>query len=268
MPQNSLAEKGEWSLLAEELNFRLEGVLRGSDEEYGDFEGPLNLILQLISKNKIEIRDIKIAEITDQYIEYLECMKKLDLEVASEFVRMAAHLLYIKTKTLLARDEEQVSELEELMSSLESLKRKELYLRLKAACELLRPLETANLGMFTKPRELLPREGYNYSHTPEELIYALGAVFERPGGEIPPVIVRIPSRINYPTERKAEQLIELMRRRRQLRLVEVFRDNGSRSELVATFLAVLELCRSGKLLITGAGEECVMSYYGSAEAEE
>ena len=101
----------------ENPSFFLEGVVREKNE-LSDFEGPLSLILMLLSKNKIEIRDIKISDILDQYLEYLEKMQSMDLEVASEFVQMASHLLYIKTRTLLAGDEE-VSELELLMSSLE-----------------------------------------------------------------------------------------------------------------------------------------------------
>ena len=98
--------------------------------ELQDFSGPLSLILMLLSKNKIEIRDIKIAEILDQYLEYLDEMEKMDLEIASEFVQMASHLLYIKTRTLLAGEEE-VSELEELMSSLEQLKCRDVFAALQ-----------------------------------------------------------------------------------------------------------------------------------------
>ena len=93
----------------ENPSFYLEGVVREKNE-LQDFEGPLSLILMLLSKNKIEIRDIKISDILDQYLEYLDQMQKLDLEIASEFVQMASHLLYIKTKTLLTQEEE-VSEL-------------------------------------------------------------------------------------------------------------------------------------------------------------
>ena len=82
-----------------------------------DFEGPLNLILMLLSKNKIEIRDIKISDILDQYLDYLAQMESMDLEIASEFIQMASHLLYIKTKTLLSTEDE-VSELEMLIASL------------------------------------------------------------------------------------------------------------------------------------------------------
>ena len=100
----------------ENPSFYLEGVVREKNE-LQDFEGPLSLILMLLSKNKIEIRDIKISEILDQYLEYLDQMQQLDLEIASEFVQMASHLLYIKTKTLLTQEEE-VSELEVLIASL------------------------------------------------------------------------------------------------------------------------------------------------------
>ena len=99
----------------ENPNFYLEGVVHDKDEMQ-DFEGPLSLILQLLSKNKIEIRDISISDILDQYLAWLQAAQSMDLEIASEFVQMASQLLYIKTRTLLASDEEEVSELELLMS--------------------------------------------------------------------------------------------------------------------------------------------------------
>ena len=79
--------------------YKLEKVVQGK-EELQDFEGPLDLILFLLSKNKIEIQDIPIALILDQYLAYLDRRKEMDLEVASEFVTMAAHLMYIKTRML------------------------------------------------------------------------------------------------------------------------------------------------------------------------
>ncbi len=107
----------------ENPNFYLEGVIHDKDEMQ-DFEGPLSLILMLLSKNKIEIRDIVISDILEQYLAYLDKMQSMDLEIASEFVQMASHLLYIKTRMLLAQEEE-VSELEVLLQSLEQLKAKD-----------------------------------------------------------------------------------------------------------------------------------------------
>ena len=96
--------------------FKLEKVVQGKGGEVmEDFEGPLDLILFLLSKNKIEIQDIPIALILEQYLEYLEVRKQMDLEVASEFITMAAHLMYIKTRMLLSlEDEEAQSEMEAL----------------------------------------------------------------------------------------------------------------------------------------------------------
>ena len=93
--------------------FKLEGVVHErAEEQLQDFEGPLDLILFLLSKNKIEIQDIPIAVILEQYLAYLEQRKQLDLEVASEFIAMAAHLMYIKTRMLLSiEDEEAQSEM-------------------------------------------------------------------------------------------------------------------------------------------------------------
>ena len=109
--------------------FKLEKVVQGKGGEVmEDFEGPLDLILFLLSKNKIEIQDIPIALILEQYLEYLEVRKQMDLEVASEFITMAAHLMYIKTRMLLSlEDEEAQSEMEALIQSLEERKRGETY---------------------------------------------------------------------------------------------------------------------------------------------
>ena len=113
----------------------LEGVIHDKSE-MADFEGPLSLILLLLSKNKIEIRDIKISEILDQYLEYLNAMEKLDLEIASEFVQMASYLLYIKTRMLLT-EEKEVTELEQLIASLEQLKCKDTYAAVKSVTPML-----------------------------------------------------------------------------------------------------------------------------------
>ena len=119
--------------MEQEPTFRLEGVLRSREEELADFEGPLTLILMLLSKNKIEIRDIPVSEILEQYLAYLDEMKAMDLEIASEFVQMASYLLYIKTKMLL-NTEEETSELELLIASLEQLKSRDVYASVKQVC--------------------------------------------------------------------------------------------------------------------------------------
>ena len=130
----------------------LEGVIHDKSE-MADFEGPLSLILLLLSKNKIEIRDIKISEILDQYLEYLNAMEKLDLEIASEFVQMASYLLYIKTRMLLT-EEKEVTELEQLIASLEQLKCKDTYAAVKSVTPMLDAAAKTGLHYLSQRRRM------------------------------------------------------------------------------------------------------------------
>ena len=88
-----------------EPQYRLEGIVRTRNEGMEDFEGPLDVIFLLLSKNKIEIQDVSITAILEQYLAYLDEMKRLDMEIASEFITMASHLMLIKTKMLLSAAE-------------------------------------------------------------------------------------------------------------------------------------------------------------------
>ena len=101
--------------MIQEPSYHLEGVVHARDE-LEDFTGPLDLILMLLAKDKIEIRDIQISQLLDQYLAYLQKMQEMDLEIASEFVQMASHLMYIKTKMLLT-EEKEPTELEVLVSA-------------------------------------------------------------------------------------------------------------------------------------------------------
>ena len=117
--------------------FKLERVVHNR-EGLEDFEGPLDLILFLLSKNKIEIQDIPIALILEQYLAYLERRQQMDLEVASEFITMAAQLMFIKTRMLLSlEDEEAQSEMDLLIQSLEARRSSEIYGSVRAAAALL-----------------------------------------------------------------------------------------------------------------------------------
>lgn len=111
-----------------EPSYHLEGIVRTRSEEMEDFNGPLDVILLLLSKNKIEIEDVSITAILEQYLAYLDEMKRLDMEIASEFITMASHLMVIKTKMLLSASEqaEAESEMELLRQSLVERQRKEI----------------------------------------------------------------------------------------------------------------------------------------------
>lgn len=240
--------------------FRLESVVH-SHGELEDFEGPLALILQLLSKNKIELEDIKISLLLDQYLAYLDEMKAMDLDIASEFVTMASHLVYIKTKMLLNAEEE-ITELQEFISSLEKIKARDAYERVKGVTGELSELYKKGAGLITKPPEPLPGAGsYNYSHDITDLTDALIAALSRDdgGGEPEMKGFTVPQIIVYPIDKKADAIIKRLREFGVMRISQLFAESRSRTELVATFVAVLELCKAGKIGLEGDGDDLVVS---------
>ena len=142
--------------------FKLEKVVQPkTGETLEDFEGPLDLILFLLNKNKIEIQDIPIALILDQYLAYLEQRKQMDLEVASEFVTMAAHLMYIKTRMLLSiEDEEAQSEMDALIQSLAERQRGDAYARIRKLTERMGPMSEFGRSILTRGPEPMKRGRY------------------------------------------------------------------------------------------------------------
>lgn len=246
----------------ENPNFFLEGIVKEKNQ-LQDFEGPLSLTLMLLSKNKIEIRDIKIADILDQYLEYLDKMQSMDLEVASEFVQMAAHLLYIKTRTLLAGDEE-VSELEVLMASLEQLKCRDIFTAVQKVTPELKKASELGLLYYAKLPEPLPKTAreYEYRHEPVDLLKALYGIYSRGGKTPEPDISHaVPRRIVYSVRDKSYQIL-LRLREGGTTLQALYRDCGSRSEIVATFVSILELCSMGSIHISREGEDYALAFTG------
>ena len=139
-----------------------------------DFEGPLDLILYLLGKNKMEIQDISISLICDQYMAWLARRQEMDLEVASEFVTMASQLVYIKTRMLLSiEDEEAQSEMDALIASLEERKRNENYAKVKSMAARLEPMGEFGRNILTRPPEPVKRgKIYEYDQTPADLVTA------------------------------------------------------------------------------------------------
>ena len=246
----------------ENPNFFLEGIVRDKDEMQ-NFEGPLSLILQLLAKNKIEIRDISVSDILDQYLEYLDQMQSMDLEIASEFVQMAAHLLYIKTRTLLAGDEE-VSELEVLMSSLEQLKARDVFASVQKVLPELKKASEIGLLYYAKQPEPLRQEKreYEYRHEPLDLLRAMYRIYARGGKAAPPDFGdSVPKRIVYSVRDKSLQILKRLKNG-SANLHALYRECRSRSEVVATFLSILELCSIGSLRIDRCGEEYELRFIG------
>ena len=245
----------------ENPNFFLEGIIRDKDE-LQDFEGPLSLILMLLSKNKIEIRDISISDILEQYLDYLEKMQSMDLEIASEFVQMAAHLLYIKTRTLLSSEEE-VSELEVLISSLEQLKCRDVFASVQKVVPELKKASELGMLFYAKQPEPLPVDKeYRYRHEPADLLKALYNIYSRGGkATAPDMSEAIPRRVIYSIRDKSLELLNSLKEAPKL-LSELYSLCRSRSEVVATFVSVLELCSMGSVEISRNEDSYTVRFVG------
>lgn len=236
-------------------HYRLEGIVHTKTELMEDFEGPLDVILLLLSKNKIEIQDVSISAILEQYLAYLDEMKRLDIEIASEFITMASHLMLIKTKMLLSAAEQQEAEeeLDVLRQSLLERRRKEAMEQIRLAVTQLEPRNEIGRCMFLKEPEPLPKQkGYRYKHTPADLLKALDTITERSQNQLPPPTLNfrgIVAREPYPVARKSGEVLRQLLLRGVERLRSLFRGNRSRSEIVATFLAILELCKTNAVTL-------------------
>jgi segregation and condensation protein A len=249
--------------------FHLSGVVK-SKGEMQDFTGPLALILQLLSKNKVEIKDIPIALILEQYLEYLDTLSDMDLEVASEFVAMASHLVLIKTKMLLAGGED-VTELTELISSLDELRRRDSYAQIKTVTGTFADMVLKAGVLMVKPPEYLePDKSYKYQHELSDLTAAFRrltageeAIAANPGR---PFVY--PKRITYSVQEKVSEILQRLRSEGAARMSELIAEAESRSEVVAVFIAVLELCRSGVIELLGAEDDYTCCFIAGEASDD
>ena len=244
--------------------YHLEGVVKAKEENMEDFVGPLDLILHLLSKNKLEIKDIQIALILDQYMEWMNQRRELDLEVASDFITMASHLVYIKTRMLLSiNDEEAMSEMEQLIATLEAHQRNENYLKIKAVVPALDSRYQIARDYLSKvPEAVQPDKAYHYVHDKTDLLKAMSAVLSRLGNKLPPPVSAfqgIVGREPYPVADKAGEIIKRLVTFGVTRFWALFKGSRSRSEVVATFLAVLELCKARRLRLAGTESDCTVT---------
>ena len=221
------------------------------------FDGPLDLLLYLLSKNKVEIKDIPIASILDQYLEYIRQMKEFDLEVASEFITMAAQLMYIKSKMLLPvyEDENQDDPRASLMEALME------YQRIKEAGSVLSLRAQIGRDLFVKGQEQLEKEksAFTGSYSYEVLTRALEDILQRAQRKLPPPVTAfqgIVGRETVPVDDKIGEIVRLFVKQPKLSFEKLVLSAKSRSEIVAIFLAVLELSKTRKIMIeeTEAGD--------------
>ena len=244
--------------------YHLDKVVKAKQEDMEDFDGPLDLILHLLSKNKIEIRDISISELLDQYLAWMAQREELNLEVASEFVTMAAHLVFIKTRMLLSIDDEvAMSEMEELMAALEEHKSQETYVKIKEVTEALGGRYEFGRDYLTKqPEPVQTDNAYRYVHDKGDILAAIRSVLARTDNKLAPPAAAfegIVGREPYPVADKARSILDRLIQFGVARFRALFKTSRSRSEVVATFLAILELCKANRIHLAGTAEDCTVT---------
>jgi segregation and condensation protein A len=215
------------------------------------FEGPFDLLLHLIKINEMDIYDIPIAEITRQYLEYIELMEQLDLDVAGEFLVMAATLLNLKARSLLPETpaEEDEAAVDEILSTKELIRQLVEYRKFKEVAEDLRRKQDEQSHIFYRDNvvTILPA-AQPQDPSPEDLKILLDA-FSRVLRFVEPreylQVIEEP----YTVEEKIQQLRSLLERETLLSLVQLFRRCSGKQEMIVTFLALLELCRIGEIAL-------------------
>jgi segregation and condensation protein A len=222
-----------------------ESALEAYPVRLGSFEGPLDLLIHLIKKNEVNIYDIPIAPITDQYLGYLTLMQELNLDVAGEFLVMAATLIHIKSRLLLPRPGPDLLEEGEEEDPREALVRRLLeHQKFKAAAELLHDRETLRSAQFPRP-EAAVAEVAGQDIEPElevdlfSLLTAFRGVLER--ARTRPRVILPPEQLSI--EQRIEQLLERLSETEAVGFEELFADVNSRPDLIVTFLALLEMIR-------------------------
>ena len=217
----------------------------------GDFSGPLDLLLHLIKKSKMEIFDIEISKITEEYLKYLENMKEINLDIASEYLVMASELIEIKSRKLLPNNEEETED-NEFISSEESLKKRLIeYQKYKESTSIFRDLENNRLSYYTKTPESIK----NYTDQKMEndgsvdmydLLDAFQRLLDRQKYS-KPLNTRITKK-ELSVKERVVKIREVLKTKKKLNFIELF-DDFSKPYVVVTFLSILEMTKNKEIIL-------------------
>ena len=222
------------------------------------FEGSLDLLEHLIKKNKLNICSVSLIAITDQYIEYVNGMKEMNLEVSGEFLVVASNLLYIKSRALLPKHDEE-DDAEQIARDLtDALKKRCL---MKTVSEIFKQKQFDGALNFYKLAEELdfpPVKRDVEQVSIERLTEAFMTVLEKTERKAPPPksnFEGVVGREKVSVKDRADRLISKLKDKKKLSFSNAFKDVKSKSEAVALFLAILELLKMSSLVAYGEGEE-------------
>ncbi len=229
------------------------------------FEGPLDLLLQLIARNKFNIYDIQLTELIDQYLEQIKLFEKEEMELGSEFLEMASRLLYIKTVSLLPKHDEIVSLKEELVGELLE------YMVCKQVAKKFSEMQDG-FDLFVKsPSEYDFDKTYELVHSSDVLYLSYLSAVGRGKRKLPPSTAPFTKIVAKKIVAVSTRIVFVIRNLwsgSKKKLSSLYKTANSRSELVATFLAVLELCKANRVRIDGDSDEAEITLIKEHKRDE
>ena len=253
-----------------DLDTHFESILPDYPVRLTNFEGPLDLLIHLIKKHEVDVYDIPIALISQQYIDYLDLMREINLDVAGEFLVMAATLIHIKSRMLVPRVEAGV-EADEPEDPRDALVQRLLeHQRFRAAAEMLHECETVRSAQWTRPDERLAElAGAPFERELEadlfSLLQAFQAVLARARDRQPSI--RLPAEV-VSIEARMQEMLARLKKSSSCGFDELFADLSSRQEIIVTFLATLELIRTKLIRVLQARVCGPIRIYLSGRAAE
>jgi segregation and condensation protein A len=221
------------------------------------FEGPMDLLVHLIRKNEMDIYDIPIAVITAQYLEYLDLMKELNINVAGNFLVMAATLIHIKSKMLLPRPPEDEEEEDPRMEIARPLQE---YLHLKEAAEQLNIRPLLYRDVFTRDFLSKDMEGKEEGLIRVGLFELIDAVRKMLLERKEEPFLALPSPL-VPIENKMEEILNILKQRGQVLLGDLLLGHSTRADIIVVFLSLLELARLQKIVVYQETREGILHIY-------
>ena len=215
------------------------------------FEGPLDLLIYLIKKNEVNIYDIPIAKITEQYLQYIEVMKLLDLDIVGEFLVIAATLMQIKSKMLLPQPEVPTEEEIEDPRG-ERVNRLLEYQKYKDAAEELRRRELVRKNIFTREPDKKTEE--RFLREPGEVyfeasLFDLISAFSKAMKEVPREVFYEVMRDEFTVDQKIHDILHILLEEPEISLQVLFQKAVNKLEVIASFLAILELIRLKEIVV-------------------
>lgn len=234
------------------------------------FEGPLDLLEHLIRKNKLDICTVSLIAITDQYIEYLNQIEDANLDISTDFLVVASNLLYIKSKALLPKHEEENDDSEDIANNLtEALKERA---RMKIISEKFRNMQYDGTFSYFKEAEKIaksPEKKRFENLDPQKLYAAFMMVLEKTERRAPPPksnFTGIVGREPVSVKEKAGKLIRKLKKEKKIEFENIFENAHHKNEIVAIFLAVLELVKLNQIYTFEENDKILVSLGDNADA--